>query len=550
MAIELPDLTTLNTDAVDQAHAYIVQRVSEYSPNVETKRGVLHDILFHLEAVLQTAQDSYADVLRKSGSLLAVSQDPTLATDSVVDQIASNFRAARYAGSNAKGRAVIVISQLLPSSISLSTTFSADGKVFTPTATFFGRTSESQVVTTSDSLIKPVGDGTFYYTIELQADAVGADGNLKRNTKLTPSSAIPYFVTAYAESSFSSGADYENNAAFIMRLQEGIASKNVSNRKTISAMIRDQAAFKSILDISSIGYGDAEQIRYHSVFPAASGNRLDIYPQVQPIPSVVKVTKEATLVGRKNGGGLWQVSILKSDMPGFYDVDKVIKAGVADSDSQSGLEIDQDTRGFDLSNESTTFIPDIINYTEAAYTAFQTAVVRFIDTTADPDLPVGTKVNYDLFLRGMPQIRALQDFVAGRDVRPTAGDVVIRAPAPCDLRLSFTIYKKVTDAEIDVTSIKNALTSKVNNLGFTGRLAASTLHSVIHSYLSSEQTVSAIEMFGKIRKPNGEIKFIRDFDILEIPSEPSAMVSSKTAIFILNPSDIGLSVQNIDSLTT
>jgi hypothetical protein len=243
MAIELPDLTTLNSEAVDQAHAYIVQRVSEYSPNVETRRGVLYDILFHLEAILQTGQDQYADVLRKSGSLLAVSQDPTLATDEVLDEIASNFRATRYPGSNATGRAVIVINQFIPSSVSIATTFSADGKTFTPTATFFGRTSQSQIVNSTDSLIKPVGDGTFYYTIQLTADAVGADGNIKRNTKLTPSTSIPYFVTAYAESSFTSGADYENNEAFVTRLQEGISSKNVSNRKTINAMIRDQAAF-------------------------------------------------------------------------------------------------------------------------------------------------------------------------------------------------------------------------------------------------------------------------------------------------------------------
>jgi hypothetical protein len=550
MAIELPDLTTLNSEAVDQAHAYIVQRVSEYSPNVETRRGVLYDILFHLEAILQTGQDQYADVLRKSGSLLAVSQDPTLATDEVLDEIASNFRATRYPGSNATGRAVIVINQFIPSSVSIATTFSADGKTFTPTATFFGRTSQSQIVNSTDSLIKPVGDGTFYYTIQLTADAVGADGNIKRNTKLTPSTSIPYFVTAYAESSFTSGADYENNEAFVTRLQEGISSKNVSNRKTINAMIRDQAAFKSILDISSIGFGDAEQVRYHSLFPIASGNRLDIYTQVQPVPSTVKVTKTATLVGRKNGGGLWQVAILKNDLPGFYDINKILKSDVVDSDTQTGLEIDQDARSFDLSGESTTFLPDITNAAEAAYSCFQTSVVRFIDTTTDPQLSVGSTASYDLFLRGMPQIRALQDFVAGRDVRPTAGDVLVKAPVPCDLRLSFVIYKKLTDAAIDTDAIKKALADKVNNMGFVGRLAASTLHSVIHEFLNSTQTASSIEMFGKIRKPDGTLKFIRDFDILEIPNEPSAMVSPKTAIFILDSADVGLSVQNVDDLTS
>ena len=547
MAIELPDLTTLDTAAVEQAHAYIAQKVSEYAPNVETKRGVLHDILFHLEAILQTAQDDYADKLRKSGSLLAASADPALATDEIINQIASNFRATRYPGKAATGKIVVVISQFLPSSVSSGTTFSASGKTFKPTGIFYGRTVSSQVVNANDSLIKPIGDGTYYYTVNVAAEVVGIDGNLKRNTKLTPSTDIPYFVTAYSEGSFASGADYENNADFIKRLQEGIASKNMSNRITINAMLREQEPFAAILDVSSVGYGDPEQIRYHSLFPIAAGNRLDVYVRTQDLPKTVKITKQAVLVGRKNGGALWQASILKSDLPGFYNVDKILKSTVVDSSSQSGLAIDSDSRSFDLTEEISGFIPDVTNYVETAYTAFQTAVIRFIDDTTDPDLATGSKVSYDLYVRGMPQIREIQDFIAGRDVRPASGDVLVKAPVPCDLKLSFDIYKKATDPTVDTDAIKKALAEKVNKLGFSGRLAASTLHSVVHSYIASDSEVSSIEMFGAIRKPDGTIKYIRDFNILEIPNEPSNMVSPKTTVFILSPDDIGIAVQNIDS---
>lgn len=546
MAIEIPSLLTLNSTAVDEAHAFIAQRIAEYSPSIESKRGVLHDILFHLEAVLQTAQDVYADNLRKSGSLLAITEDPTLATDRIVDEIASNFRATRFPGAEATGRAVIVLSQFVPSSVSTSVVFSASGQTYVPTATFFGRTLESQVVDNTDRLIKPLGDGTFYYVIDLVAESVGIAGNIKRNTKLTPASIIPYFVTAYAENSFTSGVDYETNSDFVKRLQEGIASKNVSNRITISAMLREQETFKTILDTSTIGYGDPEQIRYHSIFPTASGNRMDVYLRSEATPRVVRFDKTATLVGRQNGGGLWQISILKNDFPGFYNVDKIVKASVADSDSQTGYEIYQDVRSFDLTNESSNFVPDITNYVEAAYTAYQTAVIRFIDDTTDPDLPEGSTESYSVFLKGMGLIREAQDFIGGRDVRPAAGDVLVRAAIPCYLRLSFVIYKKITDAEPDLTGIKSALADKVNKIGFNGRLAASTLQSVIHGFLTSTQTVSGIEMFGNIRLPDGTNKYIRNFNLLEIPTETDKMLSGRTTVFILDSADVGVSVENVD----
>jgi hypothetical protein len=546
MAIDLPDFFTLDTASVEQAHLYIAQKIGEYAPSIETKRGVLHDILFHLEAILQTGQDVYADNLRKSGSLLAISENPALATDRNLDELASNFRAARFPGTKASGTAVVVISQAATTSVSTAFTFNASGKSFTPKGDFVGRVADNQVVTAFDRIVKPVGDGTYYFTIELEADEVGADGNIKRNTKLAPSATFPYFVTAYAESSFTSGSDYDSNASFLKRLQEGVAGKNPSNRVTLSAMLKDQELFKSFLDVSTIGFGDAEQVRYHSLFPVAAGNRLDVYVRPQGIPDSNRLVKEAVLVGRQDNGGLWQVSITRDDAPGFYDVEKVIKASVADPESQTGHLVVQDNRGYDLSADGTNFLPDITSYEEAAYSKYQTAVVRFVDLSTSPDLPEGTTEDYALYVRAMPLIKSAQNFLGGRDVRPTAGDVLVKAAIPCDLKLSFVIYKKVSEADISVAAIQQAVATRVNSLGFSTSLSASFLHSVIHGYLKEGQTVSAIELFGAIRRPEGTKKYIRAFDSLEIPSEPSKMVSSRTTAFILAPENVAISVQNVD----
>jgi hypothetical protein len=152
-----------------------------------------------------------------------------------------------------------------------------------------------------------------------------------------------------------------------------------------------------------------------------------------------------------------------------------------------------------------------------------------------------------MFLRGMGLIRDIQDFVGGRDVRPAGGDVVVKAAIPCDLKLSFVIFKKINDADVDLTALKEALADKVNRSGFSGRLVASTLQAVIHSFLTGTQAVSSVEMFGAIRRPDGTVKYIRDFDVLEIPTETAKMVSNKTTVFVLDPKNIGVSVNIVDS---
>jgi hypothetical protein len=547
MAITLPDLTTLNSDAVNQAHAYIAQKITEYAPSIDSKRGVLHDILFHFEAILQTAQDEYADRLRKSGSLLAINNDPTLAVDDVVDQLASNFRAVRFEGSPASGKIVIVISALVPSSVSTSNTFSSLGNTYAPLQSFFARTSADQVVNFNDRLIKPVGDGTYYYVIDAVSTTNSVTANIKRNTSLESDSAIPYFLTAYAESDFSGGSDYESNSDFVKRLQTGISARDLSNRATIESCIKENTSFKTVLDVSTIGFGDPEQIRYHSILPTATGNRLDVYIRSQQLPTSRKITKTATLIGREGGGGLWQVSISRNDVPGFYNIEKIIKATVVDSASETGLGVYEDIRGYDISEDGSSFVPDIVNSKEAAYSPYQTAIIRFIDLETAPGLTEGATAEYSIYARGMNLLQNIQSFLSSRDVRPAGGDVLVKAAIPCDLKLSFTIFKKSTDSNIDESAIKNALANRVNKLGFCGKLSASILQSTIHSYLAQNQTVSAIEMFGAIQKSDLTKKYLRSFESLIIPEDHENMISAKTVVFILSPDDIGIYIKNSDT---
>jgi len=151
-------------------------------------------------------------------------------------------------------------------------------------------------------------------------------------------------------------------------------------------------------------------------------------------------------------------------------------------------------------------VPDIVNSKEAAYSPYQTAIIRFIDLETGPDLTEGATAEYSIYARGMELLQNIQSFLSSRDVRPAGGDVLVKGAIPCDLKLSFTIFKKSTDSNIDTDAIKRALAERVNRLGFCGKLAASVLQSTIHGYLSSNQTVSAIEMFGAIQKAGPDKK--------------------------------------------
>lgn len=542
--IELPDLDALPQSAVDDAHAYLTQRLAEYSPSAESRRGIIHDVVLYLESVFAAASDEWADRLRKSGTLLAIQADPTLATDEIVDGVLSNFGAVRRPGEAASGRVVIQIASLAPSNVAAGTVFESQGQSFTTESAFSGRTTQAAVITATDRLIRPVGDGTYFYVIDVVAVDVGASGMLRRGTALLPQAIIPGLVSAYAESDFTGGLNAESNTELVARQQEGIAGKNVSNRVTVSAMIRQEPAFENVLGVSTIGFGDPEQTRYHSLFPVAFGGRLDVYARTQALPQDVRVEVTATLIEHTLGlGATWQFGLDRFEAPGFYDVPLVVRSGNAEIGS-SGYEVTEIARTPDLSGVD-DYAPDLTSAAEAAFTPYQAATVRFFDTDTDASLPIGTERDYVAYVRAMPLLADLQEFLAGRDRRPASSDVVVKAPVPCDVRLTLVVYKRPGQADPDTAAMASALAAEVNRTAFPGRLAASSMLSVAHDFLADGMTVGAPDLWGTILVPDGGKLYLRDRSALVVPDLPSRGVSGRTVGFFLEPTDVSISVTTV-----
>lgn len=556
MVIEVTDLASeLDATAVQQRQEELAQLMSEFDSTIDTRRGVLHDVLFYLQAIYAEKNATELARLKRSQSLLEASQDPTLADAETIDNIASNFRITRSEAQTATGSITIAVSDLAPLSIAAGTVWEANGIQFTNVETYNAVTSNSQATSSNDRVLNPTNSGTYEFSIPLSAVNAGTSGLVVKDTLFVPQTTPPGFAKAFASSDFTGGADEETNAQLIDRLLQGAACKALSGSTSMEAALREE--FSSILATSIIGFGDTEMLRdQHSIFPGSHGGRIDWYVRTQERAQNLGLTKEASLVEiASDGDGLWQAGVGRDEAPGFFDVLSITPAGESDSTT---LQLIDDTRSADLTAlDNDGFLPDIDVADEAVYSRFQSAVIQFATTPDDVDLSsssVGDTAEFDFTLRTMPSIGDIQDWVSGRGVRNRAGDALVKAPIPCFVSASFTVFvapsqvgsgETASDA-IDISQIQNDVAELINRYGFTGRLPTSAIADIIHDSLTGSTFAGAISLLADIRFPDGEIRRIHTTDILVVPDEPERMVSARTVAFFTTPDDIAVSAEIAD----
>lgn len=544
MSVNVAKLDELDIDSVQQNHDLLRAMVQEDNPQIDVRRGVFDDLVNYYGAALATVNQENIDRLKRSQSLLEIEADPTLADDDVVDAVLSNFLIERKAGSAAAGSVTIVVSRLVSTTIAAGAQFTANGHTFSADTAYVARTDAANVQADTDRLLTEISDGNYAFNIDVTADDVGSEGRISKNTAVVPTSPPPNYVEAYAASDFTGGEDVETNEDLLVRLQEGVAIKALSGRTTMQASLHAREEFSGVLDSSIIGMGDAEMTRdRHWIWPTSGGGRVDWYVRTQDRPQQLTLTKQATLVSVSDNAGVWQFSISKADAPGFYDVVDIVLD--PDDSTTGGFSVVADTRSYDLTGDD-EFVPDITTAQEGCYSKYQTAVIQFEDTeTPVSGLTVGTsKQTYYVTVRVMPLIEDIQDAMGERDTRNAAADLLVKAPIPCFLSLSMTV-DQVRSREIAEDDIRVALATYVNYSGFPGRLYAAALTKLVQNLLGDGDNVGNIDMFARIRRPDGTNKYIRSDEVLIIPDEPENLVTAKTAVFILEPADIGISLRTV-----
>lgn len=546
MGTEVTSLVGLDPAKVSSNHDTLIQRIQELFPTTELKRGVVHDLVLNLAAILTTANQVTIDNNILANSIKAITENPDLADSTQVDRVLSNFQVTRKTPTSSTGTVTVTLSALVPVTIAKGATFTTStGLVFASNDVYNARINSASVLNANDRLLTAVSNG-FAFTFNVTAAAVGSKYQLQKDTALTPTQAPPNFISAYAESTFTGGTDPEANSDFIARLASGAAVKAWSNRVSNKGLILNQPAFSNIIDISEVGFGDQEMLRYHSIFPIAFGGRSDIYVRTQALPVITSLTKTATLVAKTGAVGTWQFSISADDAPGFYDVVKVTQVGAIIT--AASYTVTSDVRAFN-SAATSGYVPDIVTALEATYSRYSTAAIRFTDTDIDAtSLVVNTATRqYAVNLRAMPLISALQTFVIDRTVRPVAADTLVKAAVPCFVSVGFKLNKRTADATPNTAGLQAAVAAAVNKLGFTGLLTSSVISKAVYDALNSTTiTASDISLLGKIRKADATLSVITGAS-LSVPNDPLNMVSSRTVSFILDPTDVAITVVNIDS---
>lgn len=539
--IETVPFAQLDPALVDQAYADVLTRVQEDNPKLDLrKKGPFAGILLRYNALLGAQRQTNIEAYQQASSLLQISENPALADPDLVDAVLSNFRVVRKQGAQAVGEVTVVVSDNITVTIAQGSTWTAGATQFFAPQVYTAKAEAGQVNDVGDRVYTPTADGNWAFTIQLTATDAGTVA-VPKDTLVIPDILPDNYVNSFAAADFSGGSDTETNQQLIDRFETGIAAQALSNRVNMKAMLQAVPAFANIVDQSVIGMGDAEMSRdRHTIFPISMGGRVDWYVRTVEAIFRQKITKTCSLVEiNPDASGLWQTTLDRDEAAGLYEIANVRPGG--DISDVGGFTITETTRTLDITGSD--FAPDLQTEAEAAYSRWHTVTVQFIDSIKDHgSLSIGATDLYDLEARGLPLIADIQDYVGDRQVRAFGHDCLVRAPVPCIVELSLTIHKRSGQPDPDTAAIAAALAVSVNRVGFVGRLFSSQLQNVVSGFLTTDQRVAAIDMFSRILVPGGDVRYVHDQEVLNVPNDPANFVTYRTVQFFLDPQDVAITV--------
>ena len=114
MSIVLTSIDSLTAESVQEQQILLAQFLKEAYPELDLSSGVLHDIVLYLHAVLAAKTSAELNRYKSARSLLALTQDPTLADEDTADHILSNFNISRKSARFATGRVKLHFTRDLP----------------------------------------------------------------------------------------------------------------------------------------------------------------------------------------------------------------------------------------------------------------------------------------------------------------------------------------------------------------------------------------------------------------------------------------------------
>jgi Baseplate J-like protein len=538
MVVRVASLSELSSDTVQANQAFMTALLNARYPELDTTRGVVHDVICFLAGgVVSSVTKTELDRAYASRSLLAVRSDPTKFDADVIDHILSNFLVSRNTAAAAVGTLTVVISDNI-------TTVVPSGGIWTIGTTSFqtqfpvvARVVGGSLVSSNDRPLISRGDGTYEFSLPVLAIDKGTAGNIRANTSATPSFSLPKFVKAVTREDFTGGKDEETITSALTRLANGIPAKVAAGGENIKSMLRAQSGYTDA-EFSVVGFGNQAQLRdKRSIFPVSfGGGRVDVYARTASNMITVTRTKSATLLEIVDDRtSLWQLNVSKTDFPGHY-----LATTIQNPRNLSGGDIPISSISRSYDRVAATAVHDIQRDSEAFLTMYQTAGIKFLDTTTvATTLTLGQTSDYTVTLTGQPGIDLLQSIVDSAEHRSWSADVLIKAAVPADVQIDIQIAaSNITLSTADIAAVKVAAAKAATLSGFPGKLYVATIIQAASAALPSGAQIAALNAYARVLQNNGAWLTVSDKDVLTVPFLPDVGVTADTVGFFCHVSNI------------
>ena len=387
------------------------------------------------------------------------------------------------------------------------------------------------------------GTGTYWYLVPVEAEELGASGNIAQGTALEPASALSDFVSAAAYNAFSGGSDVESLQETVDRIKQSLSLRGLTTGVSVEAQLRDayDDGDHPIVAVSVCGYGNPAQRRdKHNLFGVSVGGRADIYVRnftYLPVSDVSSFT--GTVVDRDYADDYTRdflISVPGSTVPGLiyvYSVSDPYTNALASyrfetsfSGDVSGVWHDIQISGDDVHELANTVWRDTL------------ILAKGVPVTED-ELESGSK-QFRVSIVALPDAANIQELVDNGLVRNVASDFIVRGPMVVNMSVNAAVrYRFSTDFNTD--RAKAEICKYVNRSGFPGRVTRSEISSILIGMgavsvdLFDENDMLSgyvYDAFGNRHDLNGDALDIDDIE------NPEAMLTSDTTVFVVEPSNI------------
>lgn len=248
---------------------FLTERLEEYDPNFELRKGTGFESLFFkpMQFIVQPLRDEANDLfIGQSFRRILLTDDPDAFDEDAVDALASNLFVERRQGGKSSGVARVFFND------PVDREYPANGAVF------IGSNSETYTnpapfKITQSQMSTQIEDGLYYFDIPVESINTG-DVDLEED-ELVTLEGDDEVVRVTNINPISGGVQRETNREFIERVRKSIGVRDLVTGKGFNAILFEN--FASVLqEIQPVGFGDDEMMR-DIIYNAHIGGKVDGY---------------------------------------------------------------------------------------------------------------------------------------------------------------------------------------------------------------------------------------------------------------------------------